>query len=225
MLAKNGQDGLKQALEQSPDLIISDIMMPEMDGIELCRELKCKIETSHIPVILLTARTGQIFRIEGLETGADVYLTKPFSPYELQLKVYNLLESRQRIRDRFHTVLKLEPKEITVTSADETFLVKAMEVVERFMDDPGFLVEVFAHELAVSRPLLFTKLKAITGQTPNNFVKSLRLKRSIQLLMDSDLGVAEIAYQVGFRDARYFSKCFQKEFGRTPSEYRNQLSV
>ena len=225
LLAENGRNGLKQALEQSPDLIISDIMMPEMDGIELCRELKSKVQTSHIPVILLTARTGQIFRVEGLETGADAYLTKPFSPYELQLQVHNLLEARQRIRDRFRTVLKLEPKEITVTSADETFLVKAIEVVERFMDDPDFLMEIFARELAVSRPLLFTKLKALTGQTPNNFVKSLRLKRSVQLLTDSDLGVAEIAYQVGFRDARYFSKCFQKEFGRTPSEYRNHVSV
>ncbi|MEM9984616.1 MAG: response regulator, partial [Bacteroidota bacterium] len=220
LLGANGQQGLAQAKEHSPDLIISDIMMPKMDGIELCRQLKSQVKTSHIPVILLTARTGQIFRVEGLETGADAYLTKPFSPYELQLKVYNLLEARSRIRERFHSVLKLEPKEITVTSADEAFLTKAIEIVEQYMEDTEFTVEVFAQELAVSRPLLFTKIKAITNQTPNNFVKSLRMKRSAQLLAQSDLGVAEIAYQVGFRDARYFSKCFQKEFGKTPSEFR-----
>ncbi len=225
LLAENGAIGLQEARKHLPDLIISDIMMPEMDGIELCSQLKSHVKTSHIPVILLTARTGQIFRVEGLETGADAYLTKPFSPYELQLKVHNLLEARHRIRERFHTVLKLEPKEITVTSADEIFLTKAIEIVEQYMDHADFSVEVFAHELAVSRPLLFTKIKAITSQTPNNFIKSLRLKRSAQLLTQSNLGVAEIAYQVGFRDARYFSKCFQKEFGKTPSEYRSLEAV
>jgi len=225
LLAENGNIGLKMAREHVPDLIISDIMMPGMDGIAMCSQLKSTVETSHIPIILLTARTGQIFRVEGLETGADAYLTKPFSPYELQLKVHNLLEARQRIRDRFHTTLKLEPKEITVTSADEAFLTRSMEIVEEYMEDPTFTVEVFAHELAVSRPLLFTKIKAITNQTPNNFVKSLRLKRSAQFLVQSDMGVAEIAYKVGFRDARYFSKCFQKEFGKTPSEYRNILTT
>ena len=219
-LAADGQEGLAMAQAQSPDLIISDVMMPNMDGINLCSQLKSRVETSHIPVVLLTARTGQIFRVEGLETGADAYLTKPFSPYELQLKVHNLLTARRRIRERFHSVLKLEPGEITVTSTDQAFLTKAMAIVEAQMDNPDFTVEDFARELAVSRPLLFTKLKAITSQTPNNFVKSLRLKRSAHLLTQSDWGVADIAYQVGFRDARYFSKCFQKEFGETPSAYR-----
>ncbi|GAB4418127.1 MAG: two-component regulator propeller domain-containing protein [Bacteroidia bacterium] len=218
--AADGREGLKLALASVPDLIISDVMMPGMDGISLCSQLKSRIETSHIPVILLTARTGQIFRVEGLETGADDYLTKPFSPYELQLKVRNLLETRRRIRERFHSVLKLEPQEITLTSADEVFLTRAIAIVEAHMDDPGFRVEDFADELAVSRPLLFTKLKALTNQTPNNFVKSLRLKRSAWLLSQSDRSVAEIAYQVGFGDARYFSKCFQKAFGCTPSAYR-----
>ncbi|WNJ20123.1 two-component regulator propeller domain-containing protein [Pontibacter sp. G13] len=221
-VAENGRMGLEMAKEHAPDLIISDIMMPVMDGITMCSQLKSKMETSHIPIILLTARTGQIFRVEGLETGADAYLTKPFSPYELKLTVHNLLKTRERIRDRFHTVVKLEPKEITVTSADEIFLTKAIQIVEQYIDDSTFTVEVFAHELAVSRPLLFTKIKAITSQTPKNFVKSLRLKRSAQLLVQTDLGIAEIAYRVGFRDARYYSKCFQKEFEMTPSQYRTQ---
>jgi len=223
--AENGEIGLKTAQAVIPDLVISDVMMPVMDGISLCSELKRAVETSHIPVILLTARTGQPFRVEGLEIGADAYLTKPFSPYELQLKVRNLFEARQRIWDRFHGVLKLEPSEVTLTSADEAFLTKAIAVVETFMGDPDFTVEVFAREMAISRPLIFTKLKAITNQTPNNFVKALRMKRSAQLLRQSDLGVAEIAYEVGFRDARYFSKCFQKEYEQTPSEYRTRVEV
>ncbi|MCI4670674.1 MAG: response regulator [Bacteroidia bacterium] len=222
ILANNGKQGLEKAIEFSPDIIISDIMMPEMDGINLCSQLKSKLETSHIPVILLTARTGQIFKVEGLETGADAYLTKPFSPYELKLQVFNLLESRKRIKQRFHTVLKLEPKEITLTSPDEKFISKAISVVEEYMDDPDFNVDLFARELAVSRPLLFTKLKGITNQTPNNFVKSLRLKRSAQLLSQSNFRVAEVAYQVGFRDSRYFSKCFQKQFNMTPTAYREE---
>ena len=219
-LAADGQAGLQAALDHAPDLIISDVMMPGMDGISLCGRLRRQVETSHIPLILLTARTGQIFRVEGLETGADAYLTKPFSPYELQLTVRNLLEARARIRERFRRVLKLEPSEVTLTSPDEAFLTRAIAIVEAHIDAPDFMVEDFAAELAVSRPLLFTKLKALTGQTPNNFVKALRLKRSAQLLADSKLGIAEVAYQVGFRDARYFAKCFQKEFGCTPSAYR-----
>lgn len=222
LLAKNGKEGLPSAIANSPDLIISDVMMPEMDGITLCSKLKTTLETSHIPVILLTARTGQIFRVEGLETGADAYLTKPFSPYELQLKVRNLIESRKKIRERFHSVLTLEPKEITLTSKDEDFLTRALAIVETNIDNPEFTAETFAYEIGVSRAMLFTKLKGIAAQTPNNFVKNIRLKRSVQLLEKSDLGVAEIAYQVGFRDARYFSKCFQKEYGRTPSSYREE---
>ncbi|MEO1804426.1 MAG: two-component regulator propeller domain-containing protein [Bacteroidota bacterium] len=218
--ASNGREGLKKVKTSTPDLIISDVMMPEMDGIQMCHQLKSQLETSHIPIILLTARTGQIFRVQGIETGADAYITKPFSPYELKLQVKNLLELRNRIRQRFQSVLKLEPGEITVTSSDQAFITQAIEVVEKYMEDPDFLVETFARELAVSRPLLFTKMKAITNQTPNNFVKALRMKRSAQLLIQADWGVAEIAYQVGFRDARYFSKCFYKEFGMTPSEYR-----
>ncbi|MEL6135714.1 MAG: response regulator, partial [Bacteroidota bacterium] len=174
--ASNGKEGLKKAKEVTPDLIISDVMMPEMDGIKMCHQLKSHLGTSHIPIVLLTARTGQIFRVQGIETGADAYITKPFSPYELKLKVRNLLELRNRIRQRFQSVLKLEPGEITVTSSDEAFLMRAMEVVEQYMEDPDFLVETFARELAVSRPLLFTKMKALTNQTPNNFVKALRLK-------------------------------------------------
>ncbi|MEM9934114.1 MAG: two-component regulator propeller domain-containing protein, partial [Bacteroidota bacterium] len=222
--AEDGEKGLDAALQHMPDLIISDVMMPKMDGISLCSHLKSRLETSHIPVILLTARTGQIFKVEGLETGADAYITKPFSPYELSLRVNNLLESRDKIRSKFIKVLQIEPKEVTLTSSDEIFLTRAMEVVEVHMDDAFFQVEQFAREMAVSRALLFSKLKGITSQTPNNFVKTLRLKRAAQLLKGSDLGVSEIAFQVGFNDAKYFSKCFQKQFDKTPTSYRQSLA-
>ncbi len=220
-LASNGREGLAAAQKVQPDLVISDVMMPEMDGNELCRQLKTDITTSHIPVVLLTARAAQVFKIEGLEIGADDYITKPFSPEELRLRVRNLIQVRHQMRERFARVLNFEPREIAVTSADEDFLRRAMDVAERHIEHPGFTAEQFAYELAVSRPLLFTKLKALTNQTPNNFMKTIRLKRAAQLLRQRKLNVSEVAYKVGFRDTRYFSKCFQEQFQQTPSEYKD----
>jgi signal transduction histidine kinase/ligand-binding sensor domain-containing protein/DNA-binding response OmpR family regulator len=217
--AVDGQDGLSKAARISPDLIISDVMMPKMDGITLCRKLKTDLSTSHIPVLLLTARTGLIFKLEGLETGADDYLTKPFSPKELKLRVQNLLLVRQKLRERFERIANLSPKEIAVTSADERFLDRALNVAEEQMANADFSVEDFARALNVSRPLLFVKIKALTNLTPNNFLKGIRLKRAAQLLRQQKLSVSEVAYQVGFKDPRYFSKCFQKSFGETPSAF------
>jgi DNA-binding response OmpR family regulator/two-component sensor histidine kinase len=217
--ASDGEEGLAKAKEQSPDLILSDVMMPKMDGISFCSQIKTNVETSHIPVILLTARTAFIYKLEGLETGADDYITKPFSPEELKLRVRNMLQARMRMREKVARVLKLEPKEVTLTSTDELFLEKAIQLVEENMDNVDFSVEDFAFEMAVSRALLFTKIKAVTDLTPNNFIKTLRMKRAAQILKQQKLSVAEVAYQVGFRDSRYFSKTFRKQFGKTPSEY------
>ncbi len=217
--AENGKEGLILARKELPDLIICDVMMPEMDGTTMCQKLKTNIETSHIPIILLTARTAQMFKIEGLETGADDYVTKPFNPEELRLRVRNIIQTRQQMREKFVRVMNFEPKEITVTSADEDLLQRAKEIAENNIDNPNFTADQFAYELAVSRPLLFTKLKALTNQTPNNFMKTIRLKRAAQLLEQRKLNVSEVAYRVGFRDTRYFSKCFQKQFQKTPSEY------
>lgn len=217
--ADNGAQGLEATKKLLPDLIISDVMMPEIDGITLCNIIKSQLETSHIPVIILTARSNLLFRIEGLEIGADDYLTKPFNKEELRLKVKNMISSRQRLREKFARNHNFDPKEITVTTADEHFLEKIMQVVENNIENTDFSVEQFADELAVSRPLLFLKIKALTNQTPNNFIKSVRLKRAAQLLKQNELQISEIAYMVGFKDPRYFSKCFQKEFGKTPSEF------
>jgi signal transduction histidine kinase/ligand-binding sensor domain-containing protein/DNA-binding response OmpR family regulator len=219
LTASDGQEGLEKAIDAVPDLIISDVMMPRMDGITLCSKLKTHLNTSHIPVILLTARTSLIFKLEGLETGADDYVTKPFSPAELRLRVHNLLSSRQRMREKFGRVKHLEPAEVSVTSADEQFLDLALKTVEREISNADFNIEDFARALAVSRPLLFIKIKALTDLTPNKFVKMIRMKRAAQLLVQQKLTVSEVAYQVGFRDPRYFSKCFQKEYGKTPTNY------
>lgn len=217
--AANGKAGWNLAVKHLPDLIISDIMMPEMDGLELCKKIKTTLETSHIPVVLLTARNSMFYHTEGLETGADDYITKPFDPNLLRLRVKNLLNSRKRLREKFSRNITLEPHEITITAPDQNLLQRAMEAVEKFMDDSAFDVSALAKEIGVSRPVLYRKLPAITNYTPNEFIRVIRLKRAAQLLMQSNLTVAEVCYSTGFKTPKYFSKCFKNEFGLTPREY------
>ena len=217
--AENGLEGLQKTKKELPDLIISDVMMPEMDGITFCGKLKTDIEISHIPIILLTARTASLFKIEGLKTGADDYITKPFNPEELRLRVRNVIQARKETRDKFARVLNLDPKEISITSADEHFLENALVSVENNIGNYQFNVMQLAGDLAVSRALLFTKLKALTGQTPNNFIKTIRLKRAAQLLKTQKLNISEVAYKVGFKDPKYFRKCFREQFDRLPSDF------
>ncbi|WP_116105968.1 two-component regulator propeller domain-containing protein [Lewinella sp. IMCC34191] len=217
--AVNGREGLERARADHPDLVISDVMMPEMDGIALCAALKQDIQTSHIPIILLTAKSSDLQKLEGLEIGANDYVTKPFSPRELQLRVQNLLVSIRSARDRTGRTLRLEPAEVQVTSADADFLERAIDAVTARMDDTDYKVDDLARDLAVSRALLFTKMKAITGHTPNNFMKLLRMKRAAQLLATGEFLVAEVAAQVGYRDVKYFSSSFAKEHGCNPSVY------
>ena len=219
LLGANGKEGFDLAVKHSPDLIISDIMMPEMDGIELCRNIKTEIATSHIPVILLTGRTSLVFHAEGLETGADDYITKPFNPGILKIKVKNLIDSRRRLRERFSDQVKLEPKEVTLTSPDEELLKRAIGIVEKHMDDSEFDVNSFAHEIGMSRPVLYRKLPALTNYTPNEFIRMIRLKRAAQLLSQNVLSVSEICYSTGFKTPKYFSKCFREAFGVSPSAY------
>lgn len=219
--ATDGKTGMQAASEHIPDVIISDVMMPVMDGITLCKKLKSDVKTSHIPVILLTARTSLIFKVEGLETGADDYVTKPFSPKLLELKVRNLVHMRERMRKVFtdKEVLDVEPKRITLTSADELFMQKAMESVEQNMSNPAYSVEELGRAVAMSRMQLYRKLKALTDLSANEFIRTMRLKRAAQLLEQKQLNIAEVTYEVGFTDLPYFRECFKKMFGVTPSEY------
>lgn len=219
--AANGKEGLKQAIANLPDLIVSDIMMPEMDGLELCQQLKNEITTSHIPVILLTARMSEQKRTEGYETGADEYITKPFSFEILESRMKNLILQRERIKNSFQKHFKIEPGEIGITSLDEKLIKKALEEVEKNMSNPEFSVEKLSRELGMSRVHLYKKLTALTGKTPIEFIRIMRLKRAAQYLEKSQLTVSEVAYEVGFNDPRYFSRYFKSEFGILPSQYAN----
>jgi signal transduction histidine kinase/ligand-binding sensor domain-containing protein/DNA-binding response OmpR family regulator len=223
--AMNGEQGLRKAEEIIPDLIISDIMMPKMDGNELTRLLKNNEKTSHIPVILLTAKSEKESKIEGLETGADDYLTKPFDTLELLVRIKNLIEQRKKLQDKFRKELTINPSDITVTSIDEQLLQRAIDAVENNISDSDFDTSMIAKEVGVSRMLLHTKLKALTGQSTGEFIRTLRLKRAAQLLQQGSGNVTQVAYDVGFQSLSYFAKTFRKQFGQSPSHYTSQDNI
>lgn len=219
---ENGADGLNTATTQIPDLIISDVMMPEMDGLAFCKAIKTDERTSHIPVILLTARSSQADHVSGLETGADLYLTKPFSTKVLALNVRNLLTSREKMRERYsrqlHTITPTPPEPLP-TSVDNAFLEKVIALVEEHMEDQEFGVDMLARKVAMSQPVLYKKLKAVTNMSVNDFIKSLRLKKAAALIRTREHTVYQVSYMVGYNDPKYFSREFKKQFGKTPSEY------
>lgn len=220
--SENGKNGIEIAKDKPIDLIISDIMMPIMDGFELSKQLKSNIRTSHIPIILLTAKTSLIHREEGYRTGADAYITKPFDATILEVRVDNLLKSRQSLISKFKKDIILKPKELTITSADEQFLEKAIKVVEDNISDSEFNVYAFTDQMHMSRSVLFRKLKALTDQSITTFIRTIKLKRAGQLLAQTKMNVSEVAYEVGFNDLKYFRKCFKKLFNEVPSDYRNK---
>jgi DNA-binding response OmpR family regulator len=218
----NGEGGLQTAFQQVPDLVISDIMLPGIDGLEVCRQLKADARTSHIPVILLTAKATPEQQVTGMHSGADAYITKPFSIQLLDLQVGNLLASRAAMRQRYVHQVTLEPRQIEITNADEEFLNRVIESIENNMDHPDFGVHMLRAEMAMSLTVLYKKIQALTGMSVNEFIKSIRLKKAALLLKQSDLNVSEIAYKVGFNDRKYFSREFKKQFGKTPSEYAGE---
>ncbi|WP_316810893.1 two-component regulator propeller domain-containing protein [Pedobacter heparinus] len=217
--AENGLKGLELATELIPDIIISDVMMPEMDGITLCSKIKSDTRSSHIPVILLTARTPLVYKIEGYETGADDYITKPFNLNMLEARVWNLLDSRLKLRERYRKEISLQPKNVAITSPDEKFLERAMAYIEQNISEASLSVEELGKEVGMSRVTLYRKIKALTDQTAIEFIRSVRLKRAAQLLEQNKLNVNEVAYMVGFQDIDYFRRCFKEQFGYTPKEY------
>lgn len=218
--AEDGDAGMRATLEESPDLVLSDVVMPGMDGFELCRRLKGDERTSHVPVILLTARGEARNRVEGLSSGADDYLAKPFDAEELRARIRNLIETRRRLRERYaRRLAQLEPSAMPVTSADERFLKRAREVVEEHLDDSDFDVEQFGRAVGMSRAHLLRKLKALTGMPPRDFVRSLRLRRAAELLRGGYGTVTEVAYAVGIQSPSAFAKRFREQYGVSPSEY------
>ncbi len=217
--APDGEEGVEKALQTIPDLIISDVMMPRMDGIALCQQLKTDERTSHIPVVLLTARASEIHQIQGLETGADDYITKPFNVKILKAKIKNLLESRKRLQERFGRDGALRLKDIATTPADELFLEKAMQVIDDNLANPDFNAAKFGEAMHMGRTQFYRKIKALTGKSVLDFIRTLQLQRATQWLAKGDVPVAEVAYRVGFSDPLYFSKCFRKQYGVPPTQY------
>ncbi len=217
--AVNGQEAWEIILREMPDLIVSDIMMPVMDGLELCHKIKTDNRTSHTPVILLTAKTTDQHKLEGLENGADDYITKPFNFEMLELRIKTLIEQRHKLRQLYQQNFDLQPSDISITSLDEKFLKKIKTITENNMHEPNFSVEKLSSEFGISRAHLYNKLVALTGKTPIEFIRILRIRRAAQLLEKSQLTVMEIAYKVGFNDPRYFTKHFKNEYNMTPSQY------
>jgi ligand-binding sensor domain-containing protein/signal transduction histidine kinase/CheY-like chemotaxis protein/AraC-like DNA-binding protein len=217
--SENGLMGWETAVETLPDLIICDIMMPVMDGIELCRRLKQDERTSHIPVIILTARSSHIHQVSGLETGADAYITKPFSPELLLLNVRNLLMSRQVMRQKFLKHIHLQPKELTINAIDEAFMLKLLKYIDEHIADEDFGVSELATMIGMSRPVLYKKIRQLTNLSVNDFVKSIRLKKAMELFKQNRFTIYEVAYQVGFNDPKYFSREFKKQFGKSPRAF------
>lgn len=217
--AKNGEDGLEKSKAELPDLILADISMPKMDGIEMCHQLKSALTTSHIPIILLTARTSLIFKIDSLEKGADDYVTKPFNMRLLEAKIKNLIDSRNQLKEKFTKNFDLSPSGVAINSVDEKLLNQIKTVVEKNIDNSNFSVEQLANALIMSRMQLYRKLKALTGKSPNKIIREIRLQRAAQLLKIKDYNVADITYMVGYNDLQYFRDQFKKEYGMSPSEY------
>jgi ligand-binding sensor domain-containing protein/signal transduction histidine kinase/AraC-like DNA-binding protein len=218
----NGLAGWERATSHIPDLVVSDIMLPEMDGLELCKRLKSDERTSHIPVILLTALTSGEHNIQGLATGADVYLTKPLNVRILELTIRNLLAARETMRAKFARNITFEPVPTEPDNVEEQFLRKIIQITDKHMSDPGFGVDMLAREVGMSIPVLYKKLKSTTGLSVNDFTKTLRLKKAAQLLEEKRLNVNEVALIVGYNDRRYFTREFRKAYGMPPSDVRRK---
>lgn len=217
--AENGKQGLETARKDEPDLIISDVMMPEMDGLELCRKIKSNLYTSHIPVILLTAKGEVEDYVEGLVQGADDYISKPFNIEILIAKVSGMIENRKKLRRKFSSLEDVDPAELTISKLDEQFFTKINEVIELNYSDSNFDVDKFASLMFVSRSQLYKKLKAITDLSAIEFLNVFRLKKSVELIKQGDLQINEIAYSSGFNDPKYFSRIFKKYYHCTPTDY------
>lgn len=222
-VAFNGREALELlTLDHRIDLVISDIMMPVMDGLTFCRKIKNNIDTSHIPVLLLTSKHGEESVLEGLKSGADDYIYKPFNEEVLKVKIRNVLAFRENLKLNYLNELKIEPSKITTTSKDKDFIEKAIKVVEESISDSEFDIKTFASNMAVSPSTMLRKMKAITGESSDKFIRTLRLKRAAQLLQSSQLLVTEICYEVGFSSQKHFSSTFKKQFNLSPTEYKKQ---
>jgi len=222
--AENGKIGIEKAFEMTPDIIVSDLMMPEMDGFEFCKRLKSDDKTSHIPIIMLSAKANPESRIESWELGADDYLLKPFQSEEVRVRVQTLLEKQARLRTYFSAVVGVEKPttETEEASKERGFLLKLYALVEQRMSDSEFTAELCAKEMGMSQSQLLRKLKALTNQTINEYIRDFRLQRAADLLSQNEATVSEIVYEVGFTNLSYFTKMFKEKYGKLPSDFLTQ---
>jgi DNA-binding response OmpR family regulator len=217
--ARNGAQALKLLDEHHIDLIISDVMMPHTDGLELCKKVKQDINFSHIPFILLTAKANSEAEIEGFENGADAYIVKPFKWKHVSAVIKNLLGSRAILKEKFSQQPLAEAKGLTTNTRDSKFIQKIISIIEERITDPQLSVEELSREMAMSRSSLHKKLKSMTGSVPNEFIRLVRLKHAAKLLLLQEYNVSEVGFMVGFNSHSYFSKCFFQQFNQTPTEF------
>ena len=213
----------EQALKQLQDLVVSDVTMPKMDGLELCRYVKTNLRWSHIPVILLTGRTSEEMEMEGLKLGADDYITKPFNVEMLRLRVKKLIEKKENRQKQFREKIDVVPSEITITSVDEEFIQKALRICEEHISDTEFSVEVLGQELSLSRTYLYKKLINITGKGPAEFIRTIRMKRAKQYLESGQMQIIEISAALGYNNPKRLTENFKTEYGISPSEYLKKI--
>lgn len=222
--AVDGEDGWEKSIEQIPDLVVSDVMMPKMDGFKLCEKLKTDERTSHIPVILLTAKAASTDKITGLEIGADDYIMKPFEPAELKARIKNLIEQRKRIHEHFRKHGLFELAEKNITPVDQKFLQKVYDLITQHISDTSLNVEAIVESLAISRSVFHRKILSLVGETPGDLIRRIRLKKAASLIEQKFGNLSEISLEVGFNNPAYFSECFKKQFGMSPSQYQQKFT-
>ncbi|MEM8887865.1 MAG: DNA-binding response regulator, partial [Bacteroidota bacterium] len=216
LIARDGKEGIELAVQEVPDLIISDIMMPIKDGYEVCATLKEDERTSHIPIVLLTAKADDDSKLKGLTRGADAYLTKPFNKKELLIRLEQLQKLRQKLQDRYLNLEVPEASEEVEVKQEDAFILKVRAVIEENMQNPDLGVDLLCEKLGLSRTQLYMKVKALTNRSATQYIRAIRLFKAKELLQASDQPVSQIAYEVGFSDPSYFSRAFSKEFGFPP---------
>lgn len=205
------------------DVIISDVMMEQMNGFDLCIKIKSDFNTSHIPVILLTAKTDTESKIKGLESGADAYIEKPFSPFHLKAQIRNLLKKKEQLQKVYASTPLSELHIAVQNKLDKDFMSKCEKIILERIEDPDFSINTLANELGVSRTSIFTKIKGIIGMTPNEFIKITRLKKASVMMIEGEHRITEVGFLVGFNSSSYFAKCFQKQFGMLPTEFLKNI--
>lgn len=223
-LASNGEEALQIALNEIPDIVISDIMMPKMNGYELCRRIKENVNINHILVILLTARVDEESRMDGYRTGADTYLEKPFDIEKLLVTVSSRLLLREQIRKRYMFAPSTIEEPKAVCSSDDTFLFKLNKIIVENIDNEALNITFICREMGTSRASLYNRIKTLTNIGPNEYINKLKMETAMTMLRDNELSITEIAEKTGFSSSRYFSTAFKKFTGKTPSQYKEEIS-